>query len=66
MMNAEFSIGLLQATLATSVAVMLVLMLRKVLRFNAARTTQGKKVEGWVPVPVEFAPHEPTESPKAG
>ena len=35
-------------------------------RFNAARTTHGKKVEGWVRVPVEFAPHEPTENPKAG
>lgn len=35
-------------------------------RFNAARTTQGKKVEGWVRVPVEFAPHEPAASPKAG
>lgn len=35
-------------------------------RFNAARTTEGKKVEGWVRVPVEFAPHEPTEGAKAG
>lgn len=35
-------------------------------RFNAARTTLGKKVEGWVRVPVEFAPHDPAKSPKAG
>ncbi len=35
-------------------------------RFNAARTTDGKKVEGWVRVPVEFAPREPDASPNAG
>ena len=35
-------------------------------RFNTARTSEGKKVEGWVRVPVEFAPHEPVASPKAG
>ncbi len=35
-------------------------------RFNTGRTTEGKKVEGWVRVPVEFAPHAPAASSKAG
>ena len=64
MMNAEFSIGLLQATLATSANACS--DAAKSVAVRRSPHTQGKKVEGRVPVPVEFAPHEPTESPKAG
>ena len=35
-------------------------------RFNAARDSLGKKVQGWVRVPVQFAPDEPPASPPAG
>jgi TonB family protein len=35
-------------------------------RFNTARDNLGKKVQGWVRVPVQFAPHEPPATPPAG